>query len=161
MKTLVPILVIVGLLAASLALASPAADPLAGIRVHAGYVKPADFDGTLLLGADYIWKNALATVNYCKPNDADDTFWTLEGSYLWRPESDLTWYGGAGLGVALATEDPETALIWNVVVGKEFPMKNNAGKGGVPYAEARYTFGSTSNMDENIDGLRLTVGWRF
>ena len=159
MKTLLPILVIVGLLVATVAMAAPA-DPLAGIRVHAGYVKPLDFDGSLVYGADYIWKNALATVNYFAPDDSEDNFWTLEGSYIWRPKTDLSWYYGAGLGVAITTSSSESGLIWNGVVGKEFWM-NGKDHGGVPYAEARYTLGSTSNLDDNIDGLRVTVGWRF
>jgi hypothetical protein len=153
MKKLLPLLVVLGLLVATVALAAPAPVAAQGLRVHVGWVDPQDFSSTIVIGGDYIWDHALATVNYF---NVDSTgVWTFEGDYLYRAPEDQSLYAGAGLGLGFANSSNN--LLFNVLVGKEFQMKNTT---GAPYLEARYDFGN--DLDgESINGLRIVAGWRF
>lgn len=183
MRSLFPILIAVGILAAGLAWAGPLdpADELyEGARLHVGWVNPAHFDSTLVYGADYLWKNALVTANFFATDgevsgfDVDLTVWTIEGSYLLRPESDPGMYYGAGVGYVSHAFDvvgfgstTEGTVLYNVVLGKEFHESDRFG-GGVPYVEVRYNFDfGAASLDDirlpvsGIDGFRLTAGWRF
>ena len=159
MRTLLPLLVLVALLGGSLALAGPNDDPFTGFRVHAGWVVTnKEIDNAPVYGGDFIMEQALGTVNFVQADDGD--VWTFEGSYLWRAQNDPSLYYGAGAGLATAPENSDSALIFNAVIGKEFQPKDSFG-GNVPFVEARYTLGSDTQMDVNIDGLRLVAGWRF
>jgi hypothetical protein len=156
MKTL-PVLIIVAALLAALALPALAdgTSPLQGFRVHVGWVDPQDFDNTVVFGGDYIWQNALATVNYFDSSGEGVT--DFEGDWLYRAPTDASVY--AGVGVGLGFDDDSNDFLGNILVGKEF-WPNNKVAHGVPYVEARYTFGG--NLDEGSqDGIRLVAGWRF
>lgn len=163
MKTLLPVLILVAMLTASLASAqywgsTDMDNVLEGPRIHLGWVKAGDFDDTIVYGADYIWSNALATVNYF--TDDPEQVWTFEGSYLWRPEEDDTVYAGGGIGFASQSNGgTDSGWLWNVVVGKEFQPENMVA-GGAPYVEARYNFGSSGDISD-LNGIRLTAGYRF
>ncbi|NLO73575.1 MAG: hypothetical protein GX100_05610 [candidate division WS1 bacterium] len=163
MKRLLPVLVLVAMLTTSTAFAQywggmGADNVFEGPRIHLGWVKAQDFDSTIVYGADYIWRNALATVNYF--TDDGERVWTFEGSYLWRPQEDATIYAGGGLGFASQSNgNTDSGWLWNIVVGKEFQPENMVA-GGAPYVEARYNFGSSGDTDD-LSGIRLTVGYRF
>jgi hypothetical protein len=168
-----------------------------GWRVHGGWGWPADENQQTVWGADYIWQHALVTVNYFKgdrqrlsfnppitgaTHAAQDEFWSLEGSYLWRPTGEPTVYAGAGWGVVRMSRDDEitivappfpkhhetrhgTAGIGNLVLGKEFPRHNEFGRSAF-FMEARWNFlaklrDSDAGQDVDIQGLRFVLGWRF
>ena len=182
MRSILPLLVIVGILAASLALAQPGpADQLyEGARLHVGWVNPAHFNSTVVYGGDYIWKNVLATANYFSTDGTvagfpvDLRVWSVEGSYLFRAQGDPGLYYGAGVGYASHEFDVSGqgsttagAVLYNLVVGKEFHQNGIFG-GSVPYVEVRYNFDfGAASLNEislpvsGIDGFRLTAGWRF
>lgn len=159
MRTLLPIVALMALLSTSLAFAGPNDDPFTGFRIHAGWVVTnREIDNAPVYGGDLIMENALGTVNFVQGEDLE--VWTFEGSYLWRPDQDPSLYYGAGIGYATAPETSDDAMLFNAVIGKEFQPKDKFG-GNVPFVEARYTAGSDTQMEINIDGLRLVAGWRF
>lgn len=155
-----------------------------GFRVHAGWISPNDLDDDLTYGADYIWRNALLSVNLSRcatvigTGDSSGStavdLWSVEASYLLRGQADPGLYYGAGLGWCKADWDSpilptsispsgaggdDDSLIWNVVLGKEFAAPEQFGEPAW-FLEARYSFGSKIG-EGNVDGLRVVTGYRF
>jgi hypothetical protein len=147
-----------------------------GIRVQAGWAKPTDVDSALIWGASYIWKQALLSVNYFDadaslPHAGSVQALSVEGTYLWRPSSDPSWYYGAGYGLVFADAGENTTSgMWNLVVGKEFNSGKDFGKPGL-FVEGRWNLGSHfdtprseatgASLDPSLDGPRIQVGWQF
>ncbi len=180
MRKTFAIVVILGLLALGSAVFAQggygseyATQAFQGPRAHVGWVDPGDVDSTVIIGASYIWQNALLSANYFKSDVTNfpgvvAKMFSLEASYIWRAETDPGLYYGGGYGFAYADisgpggPETDTTGMWNIVIGKEFNSPEEFGEPGL-FVEARWNLATrlTFDVEGDINGPRVVAGWKF